>query len=197
MHSWYAYRLGNVPKHSACVYRYSLFRRWYTCMWVSYGCCELHFSFAHEISELRVLRLILSTCSFPHHPTTPLFVTCSMVHVSVVGWSFRSLAVCENREKAWWILACDSQHTTSPYQTTSGSYLCLKWVDSHVSVFALIGGGVRVRVWISEERKIKRRSKALLSVWWQTWTSTRVDWGSEQQEEQGYLVTYHTRYQAT
>ena len=32
----------------------------------------------------------------------------------------------------------------------------------HMSMFALLGGGVRVRVWISEQRKIKRRSKALL-----------------------------------
>ena len=31
-----------------------------------------------------------------------------------------------------------------------------------MSMFALLGGGVRVRVWISEQRKIKRRSKALL-----------------------------------
>ena len=29
----------------------------------------------------------------------------------------------------------------------------------------------RVRVWIREQRKIKRRSKALLSLRWQTWTS--------------------------
>ena len=29
---------------------------------------------------------------------------------------------------------------------------------------ALLGGGVRVRVWIREQRKIKRRSKALLSL---------------------------------
>jgi len=36
---------------------------------------------------------------------------------------------------------------------------------------ALLGGGVRVGVWIREQRKIKRRSKALLSLWWQTWTS--------------------------
>jgi len=36
---------------------------------------------------------------------------------------------------------------------------------------ALLGGGVRVRVWIREQRKIKRRSKALLSLWRQTWTS--------------------------
>ena len=45
---------------------------------------------------------------------------------------------------------------------------------SHMSMFAnnaLLGGGVRVRVWIREQRKIKRRSKALLSLWWQTWTS--------------------------
>ena len=28
---------------------------------------------------------------------------------------------------------------------------------------ALLGGGVRVRVWIREQRKIKRKSKALLS----------------------------------
>ena len=39
---------------------------------------------------------------------------------------------------------------------------------SHMSMFAnnaLLGGGVRVRVWIREQRKIKRRSKALLSLW--------------------------------
>ena len=37
----------------------------------------------------------------------------------------------------------------------------------YMSVFAnnaLLGGGVRVRVWIREQRKIKRRSKALLSL---------------------------------
>ena len=36
---------------------------------------------------------------------------------------------------------------------------------THMSMFAnnaLLGGGVRVRVWIREQRKIKRRSKALL-----------------------------------
>ena len=33
------------------------------------------------------------------------------------------------------------------------------------------GGGVRVRVWIRERRKIRRRPKALLSLWWRTWTS--------------------------
>ena len=40
--------------------------------------------------------------------------------------------------------------------------LCL-----HMSMFAnnaLLGGGVRVRVWIREQRKIKRRSKSLLSL---------------------------------
>ena len=41
---------------------------------------------------------------------------------------------------------------------------------------ALLGGGVRVRVWIREQRKIKRRSKALLSLWWQTWSSLEL-WG--------------------
>ena len=29
---------------------------------------------------------------------------------------------------------------------------------------ALLGGGIRVKVWIREQRKIKRRSKALLSL---------------------------------
>ena len=33
---------------------------------------------------------------------------------------------------------------------------------------ALLGGGIGVRVWIREERKIKRRPKALLNFWWQT-----------------------------
>ena len=31
-----------------------------------------------------------------------------------------------------------------------------------------------VRVWIREQRKIESRSKALLSLWWQTWTSPLV-----------------------
>ena len=38
---------------------------------------------------------------------------------------------------------------------------------AHMPMFAnnaLLGGGVRVRVWIREQRKIKRRSKALLSL---------------------------------
>ena len=59
------------------------------------------------------------------------------------------------------------------------------WGDSnwpaHMSMFAnnaLLGGGVRVRVWIREQRKIKRRSKALLSLWWQTWTSLQYIWRS-------------------
>ena len=37
----------------------------------------------------------------------------------------------------------------------------------HMSMFAnnaLLGGGVRVRVWIREQRKIKSRSKVLLSL---------------------------------
>ena len=40
-------------------------------------------------------------------------------------------------------------------------------IVAHMSMFAnnaLLGGGVRVRVWIREQRKIKRRSKALLSL---------------------------------
>ena len=37
----------------------------------------------------------------------------------------------------------------------------------------LLGGGVRVKVWIREQRKIKRRSKALLSLCWQSWTSLK------------------------
>ena len=36
---------------------------------------------------------------------------------------------------------------------------------------AFLGGGVRVRVWIREQRKIKRRSRTLLSLCWQPWTS--------------------------
>ena len=36
---------------------------------------------------------------------------------------------------------------------------------------AVLGGGVRVRAWIREQRKIKRRSEALLCLCWQTWTS--------------------------
>jgi len=46
--------------------------------------------------------------------------------------------------------------------------------NSHISRFAnnvLLRGEVRVRVWIREQRKTKRRSKALLSFCWQSWTS--------------------------
>ena len=44
---------------------------------------------------------------------------------------------------------------------------------SRIANNALLGGGVRVRVrvWIREQRKIKRRSKAPLSLCWQSWTS--------------------------
>ena len=42
---------------------------------------------------------------------------------------------------------------------------------SRIANNALLGGGVRVRVWIREQRKIKRRSKVLLSLCWQSWTS--------------------------
>ena len=51
----------------------------------------------------------------------------------------------------------------------TGSYrqqtTLLPLTPSLMSMFAnnvLLGGGVRVRVWIREQRKIKRRSKALL-----------------------------------
>ena len=49
----------------------------------------------------------------------------------------------------------------------SDNPLMMKLRRSHMSMFAnsaLLGGGVRVRVWIREQRKIKRRSKALLSL---------------------------------
>ena len=45
---------------------------------------------------------------------------------------------------------------------------------SRIANNALLGGGVRVRVWIREQRKIKRRSKVLLSLCWQSWTSLAV-----------------------
>ena len=38
------------------------------------------------------------------------------------------------------------------------------WAGSMFANNALLGGGVSVRVWIREQRKIKRRSKALLSL---------------------------------
>ena len=44
---------------------------------------------------------------------------------------------------------------------------------SRIANNALLGGGVRVRVWIRGQRKIKRRSKVLLSLCWQSWTSLR------------------------
>ena len=40
---------------------------------------------------------------------------------------------------------------------------------SRVANNALLGGGVRV--WVREQRKIKGRSKALVSLCWQSWTS--------------------------
>ena len=50
---------------------------------------------------------------------------------------------------------------------------------TYMSMFAnnaLLEGGVRVRVkvWIRDQRKIKRRLKALPSFWWQTWTSLNL-----------------------
>ena len=42
---------------------------------------------------------------------------------------------------------------------------------SRIATNALLGGGVRVRVWIREQRKIKGKSKALISLCWQSWTS--------------------------
>ena len=45
-----------------------------------------------------------------------------------------------------------------------------KWKRRRVTLMsmfannALLGGGVRVRAWIREQRKIKRRSEALLSL---------------------------------
>ena len=43
---------------------------------------------------------------------------------------------------------------------------------SRIANNALLGSGVRVRVWIRKHRKIKRTSKAL-SLCWQSWTSLR------------------------
>ena len=51
-------------------------------------------------------------------------------------------------------------------QNTGKDHMSMK-SDPHVSMFAnntLLGGRVRVRVWIREQRKIKRGSKALLSL---------------------------------
>ena len=54
------------------------------------------------------------------------------------------------------------------YQVTvETDYDKLVHFSTHMSMFAnnaLLGGGVRVRVRIREQRKIKRRSKALLSL---------------------------------
>ena len=65
---------------------------------------------------------------------------------------------------------------TTDLQCTSKLFLASSkiWSLSMQSMFAnnaLLGGGVRVRVWIREQRKIKRKSKTLLRLWWQTWTS--------------------------
>ena len=37
------------------------------------------------------------------------------------------------------------------------------WKSPHMSMFALLGGGVRVRVWIREQRKIKGTTKPLMA----------------------------------
>ena len=56
-------------------------------------------------------------------------------------------------------------------------YCSLSQLDSlymsRIANNALLGGGIRVRVWIREQRKIKGRSKALLSLCWQSWTSLK------------------------
>ena len=54
---------------------------------------------------------------------------------------------------------------------------------SRIANNALLGGGVRVRVWIREQRKIKGRSKTLLSLCWQSWTSL----GGEGEGERVYI----------
>ena len=72
-----------------------------------------------------------------------------------------------------WLLgtACCSPHVQC-YLWWSNCCSCqLLSLMSMFANSALLGGGVRVRVWIREQRKIKRRSKALLCLWWQTWTS--------------------------
>ena len=59
------------------------------------------------------------------------------------------------------------QHATCIYQHTSRciGFLSIHTVSSHMFANnALLGGGVRIRVWIREQRKIKRRSKAPLSL---------------------------------
>ena len=42
---------------------------------------------------------------------------------------------------------------------------------SRIANNALLGGGVKVRVWIRGQRKIKGRSKALVNLCWPSWTS--------------------------
>ena len=62
---------------------------------------------------------------------------------------------------------------------------------------ALLGGGVRVRVWIREQRKIKRRSKALLlSLCWQYWTSLekyKLIFGASLSEPHTSVTSLRTR----
>ena len=55
-------------------------------------------------------------------------------------------------------------HQVGYYVAQSYAHRIFTWFMSHMSMFpnALLGGGVRVRVWIREQRKIERRSKALL-----------------------------------
>ena len=64
---------------------------------------------------------------------------------------------------------------------------------SRIANNALLGGGVRVRVWIREQRKIKGRSKALLSLCWQSWTSLGktvvIQWQDRKPQRCAFLLS--------
>ena len=64
-----------------------------------------------------------------------------------------------------------------------------------------LGGGVRVKVWIREQRKIKWRSKALLSLWWQLsllkihssiveQQNIEISWSMEYHTQTLYVITW-------
>ena len=69
----------------------------------------------------------------------------------------------------WSPCSISDSYTVHLYKCSKSAKLSIYSLTqtTHMSMFgnnALLGGGVRVRVWIREQRKIKRRLKALLSL---------------------------------
>ena len=85
-------------------------------------------------------------------------------------WCHQALLNTLNLLKKLELLTCGTCHSSVLHCHSSALPPLLLYM-SRFANNALLGGGVRVRVWIREQRKIKRRSKALLSLCWQSWTS--------------------------